>query len=322
MAQQSRGSALIPVIIAIMILGAIGAGLASLVSSGFRSTADHSLSIQALYLAESGFEWAAAELQEVHGQGSEWEETCNNLSSDYEPQQIDDAGYFNIIESGVTTGPRACKIKILGLTGDSEPADASASRRLEAKIRQGVIEGSAESESNIFDNENDWSGVGANVNFEDGAMILERPGGGQGKGGGNTNTKADGRNIIEEQFESGDTVYFAANTGWDDTPVDEVFSIDLKINGQSDINCDMNLPSLDSDCSVTSGPLDDEYNTVLKLGDNINAENIEKITLEVDWGGGDTEEVILENGCIGTEEYCLGNTEPQNPVEDGSWEEG
>ncbi|WP_024335252.1 hypothetical protein [Desulfotignum balticum] len=55
---SEKGSVLVIVITGITIIAAIGAGLAAMVSSGARTGANHSLSVQALYAAESGLEWA------------------------------------------------------------------------------------------------------------------------------------------------------------------------------------------------------------------------------------------------------------------------
>jgi hypothetical protein len=53
-----KGSVLVIVIIGITIVGAIGAGIAAMVSSGARTGVNHSLSVQAFFAAESGLEWA------------------------------------------------------------------------------------------------------------------------------------------------------------------------------------------------------------------------------------------------------------------------
>ncbi len=60
-----KGSVLVIVIIGITIVGAIGAGVAAMVSSGARTGVNHSLSVQAFFAAESGLEWAGWKLNQA-----------------------------------------------------------------------------------------------------------------------------------------------------------------------------------------------------------------------------------------------------------------
>ena len=310
-----QGGMLIAVVIAMMILGAIGAGLAALVSTGARSSAGHSLSIQAFYLAETGFEWAAAELQKSYDNGMQWQDACQALNHD--PQPVEDKGYFSVTGSGPAND--ACQLTVLGWTGGPDPENASASRRLDGGIPKQIITGQTGPGDNIYDDGGNWQGGGANVDFENGAMRLQRPG---GQGQGNTNTRANATDILSEDFTSGQMIYFVSGIGWDALPANEEFIIELQMQGQADIECVVQLPSLSSPCTAPSGPLDDPYDLVLELGENINAADINRIIVKIDWGTGATDEVVLENGCIGTEGHCLGNSEPQDPVDDGTWQEG
>jgi|GEM_PF-2466759 type II secretory pathway pseudopilin PulG len=308
-----RGGMLIAVVIAIMILGAIAAGLAALVSSGARTSADHSLSVQAFYLAETGFEWAAAELQKNYDPNLEWGDACQNLNTT-PAQPVEDAGYFEI----TAEENEGCKITVFGWTGGPDLENATASRRLEGTIPSQIITGSDGGGDNIFDDSGNWKGGGANVDFENGSMILQRPGGqGQGQGGqGNTNTHADATDILTENFTNGELIFFMTYISWDPLSANDIFSIELQ-----DIECQVYLPDLTSDdCNIRTDLLNYGYNLIVELGDGINADDINNITLNIDWGNGGAQEVILADGCIGTQEHCLGASEPQNPIEN-DWEE-
>ncbi|MFW6307360.1 MAG: hypothetical protein ACOC08_01815, partial [Campylobacterales bacterium] len=180
---------LIAVIAGIVIIGALGAGIASMITTGVRSSADHSVSIQALYLAESGVEWAGYQLRKEEDEGEDgWIGYCNNTLKEESPVKVDTSKYFEILNSSVEGGSnKSCNITVLGYVGSETPNNALASRRLNVEIDGGWIENGG-GNKNIFEDENDWKGKGKNVKFNDGQLTLERPR--QGKGNTNTHAKA------------------------------------------------------------------------------------------------------------------------------------
>jgi hypothetical protein len=141
MIDSQKGSVLIIVITGITIITAIGAGLAAMVGSGARTGANHSLSVQARYAAESGFEWAGSELKK----SSDWTVLCPNLASHGElPVNIGGQASFTIVQSELypTSGtPQGCEVTVIGWIGSDED-NPLAKRQLVGKVPIGFIENS------------------------------------------------------------------------------------------------------------------------------------------------------------------------------------
>jgi hypothetical protein len=134
---SQKGSVLVIVIAGITIIAAIGAGLAAMVSSGARTGANHSLSVQALYAAESGLEWAGAELRD----SSNWVDFCETLEE--ETMGIGQAN-FTIIKSELypdEDDPQGCEVTVIGWLGSDEN-NPLAKRQLVGKVPRGFIENS------------------------------------------------------------------------------------------------------------------------------------------------------------------------------------
>ena len=208
MTRSEKGSVLIAVIVAIVIFSALGAGIASLVTTSVRSSADHSLSTQAMYLAESGFERARWDLRNG--------DDCEDDLKDYTESLGN--GHFRIVSSEwLNEDADGCRIMVLGWLGSEDYENALASRRITMTVSAGFIEndnGAAPVEDNVFDDEeHTWQGGGANVGFDEGTLSLHRPGGGQGQG--NTNTRADLDLSGYSDFGVQDEICFFFDIDWD-----------------------------------------------------------------------------------------------------------
>ncbi|MCF8113643.1 MAG: hypothetical protein K9K21_07300, partial [Desulfotignum sp.] len=120
MRDSQKGSVLLIVIAGITILAAIGAGVATMVGSGARTGADHSLSVQAIYAAESGLEWARFKLREAHNDpGDSWENYCQNaLTSEGSDVNIGGQVFFSIDGANLSPvgGPPydGCEVSVTG----------------------------------------------------------------------------------------------------------------------------------------------------------------------------------------------------------------
>jgi hypothetical protein len=132
---SEKGSVLVIVITGITIIAAIGAGLAAMVSSGARTGANHSLSVQALYAAESGLEWAGAELRD----SSNWVDFCETLEE--ETMGIGQAN-FTIIKSELypdEDDPQGCEVTVIGWVGSDED-NPLAKRQIKGDVPKNFIE--------------------------------------------------------------------------------------------------------------------------------------------------------------------------------------
>lgn len=140
---------LIAVIAGMVIFGALGAGIASMITTGVRSSVDHSMSIQAIYLAESGVEWAGYQLRKAYEESEKedaWVDKCNAISEDPDLINIHvgQSKYLKFLESNVVYNdgnPIGCQIIVLGYVGHEDPNKALASRRINSIISgSGFIE--------------------------------------------------------------------------------------------------------------------------------------------------------------------------------------
>lgn len=156
MRRKQQGSMLIAVIAGIVIISALGAGIASIITTGVRSSTDHSLSIQAFYLAESGVEWAGYKLREEYKDEAEWEGYCEDDLENEFPVEVDDNKYFKILDSNAIIGVSSqnCTINVLGYVGSENPDKSLVSRRLQVEIAGDFIEGGGSSGDWEFDADN------------------------------------------------------------------------------------------------------------------------------------------------------------------------
>ncbi len=309
MRYSEKGSLLIAIIIAIVIVSALGAGIATMVTTGVRSSTDHSLSIQALYLAESGFEWATSKLREHYNSTGSWEDYCsNNLANAGTNISLSSNKYFTIL-SAVTLS-NGCSIKILGWVGNSNKEKDLASRRLEGMIPGWFIQGSVPPTNNMFSGgDDDWKqSTGKNVKFSEGQVIFKKPGKGKGQGSkAQTNAPT---NVIQD-FGSGEHVFFGAYVK--DLENISSHDFDLTVGPGKIAECSISFngtSKLTSDCgnaNIPANPLSDmllDYNLLMYLGNDLHSENFGFLRLTLDWDQGNPNEVVFEYGCLGPSSIC------------------
>ncbi len=156
---------LLAVIAGIVIFGALGAGIASMISSGVKSSADHSMAVQALYNAESGLEWAGWDLREkYHNEGLDCEDACNELEDGADSL----SGSFFEIEPTYNNNDEICELEVVGWVGSEEVDDSLASRRIKGKIDCDWIVEEGFDDLEDFDDNGKYSiGNHEEGNFED-----------------------------------------------------------------------------------------------------------------------------------------------------------
>lgn len=302
--RAQHGFLAIAAAVILIVLAAMGAAMFAMVSSGTRGAGDHALSARALFLAESGIEWAAKDLFGT----DDPEADCNGLAGSG-PFTMP-GGTFQILNSSYNASEGNCSVTSRGSVG-------GVLRTISGVIPKSIIEGGG---GGLFDDsEDDFNNCNQqNLECQDGAMVFQRPSG--GPGGGNTNTQAKGSDLINNDWTAGELVYFTANFDWDADPSGNVFTIEIKLQGGGTRTCTVNLPSLSSGCAApSSNPLYDTYDVVLEVGNSYPDEDINSVSLSVNWGSNPSNEVTLADGCIGTEEQCSGAA--SDPAEDGSWDE-
>lgn len=303
--REQQGLLAIVVAIILVVVVAMGAAMFAMTTSGTRGAGDHARSGKALFLAESGIEWAAKQLLGADDPQSD----CESLAG-AGPFAMP-GGDFRILSAVYDTTDENCDVTSRGTV------DSVVIRTISGTIPKSIIEGGG---GNVFEDSDEKLNNcnQSNLGCEDGAITFYKPGGGGG-GPGNTNTSAKGGDLITDEFAAGDTVYFATNMSWIGDPTGNVFDITLKIAGQPDVSCGVLMPSLASPCAAPSGnSLYDEYNVVLVLGSTFSAADVSKVELSVNWASNSSSEVRLEGGCIGRENSCSGTSDP---TDGGTWEE-
>jgi hypothetical protein len=145
MIDSQKGSVLIIVITGITIIAAIGAGVATMISSGARTGANHSLSVQARYAAESGFEWAGSKLRSKVGS---WASYCENEGLKEEDLPQFDSVSFSIEKTTKILNddnePIGCEVTVSGWVGSDED-NFLAKRQIKGKVPKSFIEADPES---------------------------------------------------------------------------------------------------------------------------------------------------------------------------------
>lgn len=164
MSGSQKGSVMVIVIVGITILAAIGGGVVSMVNTSARTGVDHSLSVQALYAAESGLEWAGLKLWGF----SDWNSRCTNLASHDElPVNIGGQAKFTIVNSMLyyadedEEDPAGCKITVAGWVGSDEN-NPLAKRMIKGRLPQSFITSSGGG-GNIPDGVDVYGGDGEEI---------------------------------------------------------------------------------------------------------------------------------------------------------------
>lgn len=300
----------IVLVVFLVVFVAMAAAIVSMTTSGARSAGDHVNASAALFIAESGIEWAARELFDTANP----ETDCNSLPSHAMlPISVNGGGTANITQSNYDPTDGSCGLTSRGQVGQTV-------RVLKGRIPESVLDGSSGGGDDLFENSDEkFNNCNqGNLDCQDGAMTFERPSGGGGQG--NTNTQAKASDIVTDDFSAGDTVYFTANFEWDgtDDPSGNVFTVELT---NKIAECSVSLPGLNSACSAPAGdPLYDLYDVVLILGDDFAVEDIKQVDVSVDWGNNLSDWVTLSEGCIGRAGHCAGAA-GDDPTEEGTWNE-
>lgn len=309
---RQQGFMAIVLVVFLVVFVAIAAAIVSMTTSGARSAGDHAMASGALFIAESGIEWAAKELAEA----ADPESYCND-DLPGSGGSVNSGGAFEILEAEYLDDPAleqpVCRVRVAGVRN-------TARRVLSTNIKIA----SAES---IFDNQAGWDDT-KGAQFPDPALpvlqLSSNPGC-KNDAYAITNSPAD---VLTDSFSDGDQVYFASELELVSGNSD-IFSLsEFQLNLAPGIaNCVIPLlsPSL-SPCAAPSGhPLYDDFDIVLDLGSDFGAGDVGQIELVVDWDrpGGppvDCPAVIeLSNACLGREGHCA--VASDDPIEDGSWDE-
>lgn len=300
---RQRGYLAIVVAVILVVIAAMGAAMFAMTTSGTRGAGDHARSAKALFLAESGIEWAAKELLGA----SDPQNDCEGLAGSG-PFPLP-SGEFRVLDATYDTADENCDVVTRGFVGD-------VIRTISGTIPKSIIEGGG---GGLFDDSNEkFNNCNqANLDCGDGDITFNRPS--QGPGVGNTETSAKASDLITDDWDVGDTVYFTANIGWDADPTGNVFEITMKIQGQSDVSCQVLMAGLNSLCAAPSGhPLYDQYDIVLELGSTYDETDVNNVDLSVDWATNPSTRVTLSDGCIGRASHCSGTSDP---VDGGTWDE-
>lgn len=305
---SEKGSVLVIVITGITIIAAIGAGLAAMVSSGARTGANHSLSVQALYAAESGLEWALSELINPNDPNDTWETACIDLIN-RNPTNIGQP-FFAVTESALYPDPNDgtpenCEVTVTGWVGDKN--NPLSSRRLNGSIPEDKIEGGGTED--IFNDLDGWGGGGNEVSYDDDIGRLEFDVTVK-KNDDTVSVKLNrnGSSVIvdENSFDDNSDVYFFVKIyNWK-----KVASLKIGHNNSWEGNCDPISACQDSE----------EGDTFSVLLENISKDNVNdaQVSLEVVFQESGT--VFFEEGCIAPTIDSCTKTASQNPVD--SWNEG
>lgn len=307
--RHQSGFMAIVLVVFLVVFVAIAAAIVSMTTSGARSAGDHVNAVNALFMAESGIEWAALKLFD----SPDPESDCDNLENDAAlPVSVNGQGSFDIQDSEVA-GTGSCRLKVRGMYQQT-------TRVLTGSIPESILDGDAGGGDDLFDNPDDWqhgSGGNPSVYVSDGVLHLERQGSGQ------TKTRTTSNNFISDTFGPADTVYFVANVEADGDPTGNTLNLDVTLNGAPNPSCSGDMPLMTGACSAPpSDPLYDSFNTVWVLGDpiGVSSTDVEEVEIWVDWAFNDSDLVTIANGCIGRAAHCAGEGS-SDPVDDGTWNE-
>lgn len=289
-----RGFMAIVLVVFLVVFVAIAASIVSMTTSGSRSAADHVNASRALFMAESGVEWAALELLD-----SEPDEdfACTKLAGSGGSVG---GGTFQVDHS-IYVEDEGCDVKIFGFYNNTK-------RVLEGRIPESVLDGDTGGSDSIFDNEDDWNAAQGQNEIIDGVLYIRQQ-------GSDSSRAQDGADSISDEFLENDIVYFAANVSPDASGL--TVTLTFKSGGQ-DMSC-----TLGETCSSVDpgNPLLNSYDTVWNLGPaSRDKADVNHIVIDVDFGEYSVSEVAIANACIGRQDFCEGQV-VSDPVDDGSWNE-
>lgn len=293
---RQRGFMAIVLVVFLVVFVAIAAAIVSMTTSGARGAGDHAQASAALFIAESGIEWAARDLFDTDDPQAD----CNALAGNTGPTPVNGGGSFDITESAYDSGDGSCRVTSVGTVGQTR-------RVLKGKIPENVLEGNTGSGDDLFDDESAWKG--GNNEVEDGVLYINKQ--------GSNEAHANGDEVLTDDWQAGDAVYFAANV--DPHAAGLTVRVRFPGNPNNHAVCSGGDPCASVD---PNNPLHDSYDTVWLLSPNVSgsADAVNDVRIEVDFGEYSVSQVAIANGCIGRVSHCQGAA-GDDPTEDGSWDE-
>jgi hypothetical protein len=297
---KQRGVLAIVVAIMLVVVVAMGAAMFAMSTSGNRGAGDHAQSGRALFLAESGIEWAAKELLGADNP----EGDCNGLAGSG-PFTMP-GGTFRIIDAVYDDTAITCRVTSRGTVGN-------AVRTIAGTVPRTIILGSG----SIFENEGAWDLQWAQF-VEPLVLEMRSNPACQNQSEAVVETPSQ---VLSDSFEAGDQVYFA--TGFEVVTGDvSISTLEVVLEGAASCTVPMATPGT-SPCAAAPGhPLYDYYDIVLDLGNTFGVPDIDSIELIAQWktvpGPGPPSEcaVRLSEACIGREAHCTPGD--SDPVDDWS----
>lgn len=307
-------------VVVLVVFTVMAASIVSMSTSGARGAADHVNASAALFLAESGVEWAAKQLVE----SDDFEDCCDD-SLQGSTGSINDSGGFQILESDFVEADDDssdfCRIKVRGNSG-------TASRIISASVQKPSAEGA---EGSIFDDPADWNtvdvpGFASGSLFPgDGVLFLRRN---DGCAGRDYFVSVPDPASMLGNFSAGEEIFLATNHDVDAScggppTADSSLRFQVFLSDGSSIQCDWAMVAGTTTCPAPMAPseLTEEFDLVLALGNGFAATQVTEIRVRTLWNNR-VFSVALSDTCIGSTASCLeGGMTGDDPVEEGSWDE-
>jgi Tfp pilus assembly protein PilX len=288
---SEKGSVLVIVITGITIIAVIGAGVAAMVSSGARTGANHSLSVQAFYAAESGLEWVGKELRD----SVNWTSSCVALED--ETEEIGQANFTIVDTVYDATG---CEITVIGWVGDED--NPLAKRQIKGTITEDFV-------TNEGVNPDDFDEFYANDEYEQINVTLN--------GGGDVYIAdyVQVNNDIGLNINGGGNIFIGNNVSTDGRII-------INISGGGDVCIGDNI-SIDNPYGFSNA-------LIINISGNGNVciksyENLDEIDINIT-GGNSSVCFEGDSGCSCSSSFCGQHSNgdiSQDPTDQGgTWSEG
>ena len=300
MQRRQHGFMAIVLVVFLVIFVIMAASIVSMTTSGARGAADHVNASAALFIAESGIEWAARELFDTDDPPTD----CAALED--QGSTVNEEGSFTIIDAEYQPDTESCRVTSRGLVNP-------ASRTLVGVIPRRILDGETGGGDDLFDDEDNWNAVGGGNEIIDGVLYIRQQ-------GSDTARAQDGSGALSDDFDAGDRVYFAANVD----PHAVGLTVTLTFPGPPGnyATCAGNQACANIDPGDPGYELLDFYNTVFLLDASVSGsrDNVNQIVMEVDFTQYGVDEVAIANGCIGRWQHCL-QAGSDDPTDGGGWDE-
>jgi hypothetical protein len=326
--RRQQGFMAIVLVVFLVVFVVIAASIVSMTTSGARGAADHVTASSALFMAESGIEWAARELFDADNPQAD----CEALEA--QSREVNDGGSFEISFAEYRTDSESCLLTSRGSNG-------AAIRTLTGVIPKQILEGGAEGEGDdIFDDpglweESDFQGFNSDPFPGDGVLYLNRNASCRGPTVHTVRSESESNieTMLSPGFSASDEIYFATNRivstqapNAQCQAGDSRLRVALELADGSTRACEwfMIAGTLSpSNCVPDGAPasLTDEFELVMDLGSGFASTDVVAISIQALWGGG-VYSIELSDACIGNSNGCAkGGLVGDDPVEEGSWDE-